>query len=76
MEVQVPNPAGKLLPGMYVQVDLNLPRKDPPLLIPSDTLVVRPEGTLVALVGADNVVHFQRIPWAAISATGLKCSPA
>ena len=49
------------MPGMYVQVDLNLPRKDPPLLIPSDTLVVRPEGTLVALVGAGNKVHFQRI---------------
>jgi len=31
------------------------------LLIPSDTLVVRPEGTLVALVNANNVVHFQRI---------------
>lgn len=61
VEIQAENPAGKLMPGMYVQVDLNLPRKDPPLLIPSDTLVVRPEGTLVALVGADNVVHFQRI---------------
>ncbi len=61
VEIQVPNPDGKLLPGMYVQVDLNLPRKDPPVLIPSDTLVVRPGGTMVALVGADNVVHFQHI---------------
>jgi RND family efflux transporter MFP subunit len=61
VEIQAANPDGKLLPGMYVQVDMNLPRKDPPLLIPSDTLVVRPEGTLVALVNARNVVHFQRI---------------
>jgi RND family efflux transporter MFP subunit len=61
VEVQVANPQGKLLPGMYIQVDLNLPRKDPPLLIASDTLVVRPEGTLVAVVGAENVVHFRRI---------------
>lgn len=61
VEIQAANPQGKLMPGMYVQVDLNVPRKDPPLLIPSDTLVVRPEGTLVALVGAGNVVHFQRI---------------
>ena len=60
-EIQAPNPDGKLMPGMYVQVDLNLPRKDPPLLIASDTLVVRPEGTLVALVGGGNVVHFQRV---------------
>jgi RND family efflux transporter MFP subunit len=61
VEIQAANPQGKLMPGMYVEVDLNLPRKDPPLLIPSDTLVVRPEGTEVALVGADNKVHFQRI---------------
>ena len=32
-EVQVPNSDDKLLPGMYVEVDLNLPRKDPPLLL-------------------------------------------
>jgi RND family efflux transporter MFP subunit len=61
VEVQVPNPDGKLLPGMFVQVDLNLPRKDPPLLISGDTLVVRPEGTLVALLDADSKVHFQPI---------------
>jgi RND family efflux transporter MFP subunit len=61
VEVQVPNPDGKLLPGMYVQVDLNLPRKDPPLLISADTLVVRPEGTLVAALDSNNVVHFQRV---------------
>jgi len=61
VEVQVPNPEGKLLPGMYVDVDLHLPRKDPPLLLPSNTLSVRPEGTMVAVVGAQNAVHFQRV---------------
>ena len=61
VEVQVPNRDGKLLPGMYVQVDLKLPRKDPPLLISADTLVVRPQGTLVAALDANNTVHFQRV---------------
>jgi RND family efflux transporter MFP subunit len=61
VEVQVPNPEGKLLPGMYVEVDLHLPRKDPPLLLPSDTLSVRPEGTMVAVVDSNNTVHFQRV---------------
>jgi RND family efflux transporter MFP subunit len=61
VEVQVPNPDGKLLPGMYVEVDLNVPRKDPPLLLPSDTLSVRPEGTMVAVVNPSNRVHFQRV---------------
>jgi RND family efflux transporter MFP subunit len=60
-EIQVPNSDGKLLPGMYVEVDLNLPRKDPPLLLSSDTLVVRPEGTVVALLDSNNAVHFQRV---------------
>jgi len=61
VEVQVPNSDGRLLPGMYVQVDLNLPSKNPPLLIPSDTLVVRPEGTMVALLDSNDRVHFQPI---------------
>jgi RND family efflux transporter MFP subunit len=61
VEIHVANPDGKLMPGMYAQVDLNLPRKDPPLLMPSDTLVVRPEGTMVAVLSPENAVHFQRI---------------
>ena len=61
VEVQVPNSDGKLLPGMYVEVDLHLPRKDPPMMLPSDTLLVRPEGTLVALLDSNNVVHFQPV---------------
>jgi RND family efflux transporter MFP subunit len=61
VEVQVPNPEGKLLPGMYVEVDLHLPRKDPPLLLPSDTLSVRPEGTMLAVLDSEDRVHFQRV---------------
>jgi RND family efflux transporter MFP subunit len=61
VEVQVPNQAGILLPGMYAQVDLTTPRKDPPLVIPGDTLVVRSDGTQVALVKPDQTIHFQRI---------------
>jgi RND family efflux transporter MFP subunit len=60
-EVQVPNPDGALLPGMFTQVDLQMLRKSPPLLIPGDTLVVRAEGTQVAVIGQDGQVHFTRI---------------
>jgi RND family efflux transporter MFP subunit len=60
-EVQVDNPGGALMPGMYSQVDLAVPRKDPPLVIPGDTLVVRSDGPQVAVVGADGVVHFKLI---------------
>jgi RND family efflux transporter MFP subunit len=60
-EVQVPNQTGRLLPGMYSQVDLSTPRTDAPLLIPGDTLVVRSDGTQVATVTSDHTIHFQRI---------------
>jgi RND family efflux transporter MFP subunit len=60
-EVQVTNFDGALLPGMYTQVDLATPRKNPPLLIPGDTLVVRGNGSQVAVVGAAKTVHFQLV---------------
>jgi RND family efflux transporter MFP subunit len=60
-EVQVANADGALMPGMYADVDLTTARKDPPLLIPGDTLVVRSDGPQVAVVGADRTVHYQRI---------------
>src|SRR5271157_1126887 len=61
VEVQLPNPGAVLMPGMYTQVDLSVPRKDPPLLIPGDTLVVRSDGPQVAVVEPDGRVHFARI---------------
>jgi|HubBroStandDraft_6_1064221.scaffolds.fasta_scaffold44496_2 RND family efflux transporter MFP subunit len=61
VEVQVPNSDGALLPGMYAEVNLSSPRSNPPLLLPSDSLIVRAEGTQVALVRPDHSVHFQNI---------------
>lgn len=61
VEVQVPNPSGTLMPGMYAQVDLSVPRKNPPLLIPADTLVVRADGPQVAVIGPDGGVRYARV---------------
>jgi RND family efflux transporter MFP subunit len=60
-EVQVANDSKLLMPGMYSQVDLSVPRKNPPLTIPGDTLVVRANGPQVALVSADGTVHYQQV---------------
>ena len=60
-EIHVPNPQGLLLPGMYAMVDLMTPRLNAPLLVPSDALLVRAEGTNVAVVGQDDTVHLQKI---------------
>lgn len=61
VEIHVPNPGGELLPGMYATVDLISARTHPPLLVPSDALIVRGEGTLVAMVRPDHSVHLQKI---------------
>jgi len=60
-EVQVPNPAGRLMPGMFAQIDLSVPRKNPPLMIPGDTLVMRSDGPQVAVIGDGQKVHFTRV---------------
>ncbi len=59
-EVQVDNHDGKLLPGMYGIITFENIRVAPPLIIPSDSLVYRSQGTMVALVH-DNTVHLQPI---------------
>jgi RND family efflux transporter MFP subunit len=61
VEVQVPNPEGLLLPGMYAQVELSSARSNPPLLIPSDSLIVRADGSSVALLRPDHRVHLQKV---------------
>jgi RND family efflux transporter MFP subunit len=60
-EVDVPNPASSLLPGMYAQVTLRSVIAEPPLLVPGDALVTRANGTRVAVVGEDGIVHFQKV---------------
>lgn len=60
-EVEVANGDGTLLPGMFTQVDLLVPHRDPPLLIPGDTLVVRSDGPQVAVVNGSGEVHYARI---------------
>lgn len=61
VEVHVPNADGALLPGMYARVSLISSRTDAPLLIPSDALLARGEGTAVAVVRQDHRVHLQKI---------------
>jgi RND family efflux transporter MFP subunit len=61
VEIQVPNADSLLLPGMYAQVELRSVRADPPLLVPSDAMIVRADGAQVAVVRPDRTVHLQKI---------------
>lgn len=61
VEVRVPNADHTLLPGMYAQVELTGARADPPLLVPSDAMIMRDNGSQVAVVGPGDVLHLQKI---------------
>jgi RND family efflux transporter MFP subunit len=60
-EVEVPNENGQLLPGAYMQVRLSTGGSKQSLLLPANTLLFRPEGTMVAVVGADHKVKLKKI---------------
>ena len=50
VEVDVPNPKGKLLPGAYVVVHLKIPDHGQVLTVPSNVLIFRSQGLQVAVV--------------------------
>lgn len=60
VDIALPNADGKLLPGAYVQVALPLPASQA-LLAPANTLIVRAEGTLVAVVDAQGKVMLRKV---------------
>lgn len=56
IEVTINNKTGALLPGAFVQVSLKLPPSKA-LNMPSNALIVRKNGTQVAVVDEQNKVH-------------------
>jgi RND family efflux transporter MFP subunit len=55
VEVDVDNPAGRLLPGAYAFVHLKIPAAAAAVTIPTNTLLFRAEGLRVALVHSGEV---------------------
>ena len=60
VEVVLANPDGRLLPGAYVQVSLPL-QGGGGLVVPTNTLLFRAEGTQVALVDAQGRITMRRV---------------
>ncbi len=60
LEVALPNRDGSLLPGAYVKVELPL-QAGASLLAPTNTLLFRAEGTLVALVDTQGHVTLKKV---------------
>jgi len=59
-EIDVPNPDHALSPGSYCTVQLEIPRKTPSLIIPSEAIVFNSKGLRVAVV-EDGIAHFRNI---------------
>ena len=61
LEVDVPNPNGRLYAGMYAHVSLSTPNPHPLLYVPDNTILIDSKGTRVATVGADHKIHFKPV---------------
>jgi len=60
-EVDVPNKAGKLLPGSFGQVHFAVGNSVPRITIPVNAMLFRAEGPQAAVVGKDDKVHLRSI---------------
>ena len=60
-EVDVPNNDGTLHPGLYVTVDIGIPRTAPGVTIPAEALIFNGQGLRVGVVGDDGVVHMRDV---------------
>jgi RND family efflux transporter MFP subunit len=49
-EIDIANPDGALLPGIYCSVELLVPRRTPSLSVPADALIFNRDGMQVAVV--------------------------
>jgi RND family efflux transporter MFP subunit len=59
-EVDIPNPDGALSPGMYVTIELHIPRKNPSIMVPADSLVFNGDGVQVAVVD-NGAARFRKV---------------
>jgi RND family efflux transporter MFP subunit len=61
VEVQVPNPDGVLLPGMYSTAHFRLVDPTPPIVVPDSSIIVLDGAPQVAVVDKDDVVHIRKV---------------
>ncbi|WP_458766224.1 efflux RND transporter periplasmic adaptor subunit [Cupriavidus basilensis] len=61
VELDVDNAGGQILPGAYAEVHLSAPQARAGLTLPANTLMFRPQGTCVAVVGANGMVAIRLV---------------
>ncbi len=60
-EVQIPNKQGQLLAGTYCELHFSFAPSKSTLLIPSNDIIFRSEGIMVATVDAKHHLHLQHV---------------
>ena len=59
--LEVPNPRGILMPGMYAQVRFVTGRAEAAVIVPGDVLMLGRQGPRVAVVAPDHRIHLRSI---------------
>jgi RND family efflux transporter MFP subunit len=61
VEVDVPNPGGKLMPGAYAEVHFALHSAVRPLVVPSGTILFQAAGPQVAVVNSKQQIELHKV---------------
>ncbi|WP_445369444.1 efflux RND transporter periplasmic adaptor subunit [Methylomonas sp. BW4-1] len=61
VDIALPNKDGKLLPGSYVEISINVAGKSSPLVVPANVLVIDQAGPHVVVVDAEHRVAFRPV---------------
>jgi RND family efflux transporter MFP subunit len=59
--LEVPNPRGVLMPGMYAEVRFSTGRNQAAVIVPGDVLILGRQGPSVAVVAPDHRIHKRQI---------------
>ncbi len=57
VKAQVPNPDGRLRPGLFASTDLGISTRPDVLLVPEPSVLLRAQGQVVYVVGEDDVAR-------------------
>jgi RND family efflux transporter MFP subunit len=61
LEIDVPNPDGRLFAGMYAHARFSLPSPTAALLIPNNAILIDAKGSRIVVVDASNQIHIKSV---------------
>jgi RND family efflux transporter MFP subunit len=59
-EIDIPNPDGALVPGIYCTIELHVPRKTPSFRVSADAVIFNADGLQLAVV-ENGAVHLRKV---------------